>query len=217
MIGRRSPSFQLRISFCKDTTGSSNVEDMLIKMLSSCTQQSKPIAFNIEEDSMFAILHHDQSLDMRAPTSQDWSQPTPPSLSVRQEDLFFLAPLPTTTAHEAAYSKREVARSFNARRLQASLGFSPDAKMISALNAGAFLNCDILPEDGTAILGASIAALKGRTVRARSFPALQSHRDSKSHRDFAEQHMHCDVMFVNKQPFLVSITHPLGIVLIACV
>ena len=29
--------------------------------------------------------------------------------------------------------------------------------------------------------------------------------------------MHCDVMFVNRQPFLVSITHPLGIVLVACV
>ena len=29
--------------------------------------------------------------------------------------------------------------------------------------------------------------------------------------------MHCDIMFINKQPFLVSITHPLGIVLVGCV
>ena len=135
----------------------------------------------------------------------------------KAEGAFFTAPLPTTTANEAAYSKREVSRSFDARRLQASLGFPPDSKLISALNAGAFLNCDILPEDvsrATAIWGTNIAALKGRTVRARPFPALPM---TKSHRDCSEQHMHCDVMFVNKQPFLVSITHPLGIVLVACV
>ena len=36
-------------------------------------------------------------------------------------------------------------------------------------------------------------------------------------RKFDAQHMHCDIMFINKQPFLVTITHPLEIVLVSCV
>lgn len=35
-------------------------------------------------------------------------------------------------------------------------------------------------------------------------------------RHFDDQYMHCDIMFVNQQPYLVSIIHPLGIVLVAC-
>ena len=79
-----------------------------------------------------------------------------------------------------------------------------DTKFITALKAGTFLNCDVLPKDVTrasAIWGPSIPALKGRTVR----PSLRS---------LSAQHMHCDIMFVNKQPFLVSITHPIGMVLV---
>ena len=113
MIERRSPSFQLRISSCKDGTGSSNVEDMLIKMLFSCTQQNKPIAFNIEEDSMFAISHHDHSLDMRTPTSRDRSQPTPPSLSTRQEDLY--------SQHVCQRQRQIRQRTPSARWLEASM------------------------------------------------------------------------------------------------
>ena len=104
-----------------------------------------------------------------------------------------------------------------ARRFQASLGFPPDAKLISALNAGAFLNCDILPEDikrATTIWGPNVAALKGRTTKSKPMPAIQQ---SVTRRSFADQHMHCDIMFINKQAYLVSVTHPLGIVLVACI
>ena len=131
--------------------------------------------------------------------------------------ILYASRLPTTAANEKDYSNREVKRSIAARRLQASLGFPPDTKFISALRAGAFLNCDILPEDvlrATAIWGANVAALKGRTTRERPLPPPQQ---PMSRRSFDEQHMHCDVMFINRQPFLVSITHPLAIVLVACV
>ena len=61
--------------------------------------------------------------------------------------LLYSTVLPTATSNEGEFTKREVNRSVNARRLQASLGFPPDNKLIAALNAGAFLNCDILPSD----------------------------------------------------------------------
>ena len=112
--------------------------------------------------------------------------------------ILYTAKLPTTTANEAEYSKREVARSVFARRLQAILGFPPDSKLITALRAGTFLNCDVLPEDvtrATAIWGPSIPALKGRTVREKPVSPPQL---IPSLRTLSAQHMHADIMCVNK-------------------
>jgi hypothetical protein len=107
--------------------------------------------------------------------------------------------LPTTIGNEANFTKREVQRSIIARQLQASLGFPPDQKLISALRAGWFLNCDVLPEDITRanqIWGTNVAALKGRTTRERPMPPPQIPANRRS---FDEQHMHCDIMFINRQ------------------
>ena len=145
---------------------------------------------------------------------QSFQQPRPTIVMTPKVSMLYTTKLPTTEANEAKYSKREVARSVYARRLQAILGFPPDIKFITALKAGTFLNCDVLPEDVTrasAIWGPSIPALKGRTVRARPSPPPQL---SPSLRSLSAQHMHCDIMFVNKQPFLVSITHSIGMVLV---
>ena len=125
--------------------------------------------------------------------------------------------LPTAAENEAAFTKREVTRSGHARKFQASLGFPPDDKLITALNAGTFLNCDILPSDvkrATAIWGLSVAALKGRTTRQRPLPPPQALITTRASDN---QHMHCDLMFVNKQPYLVSITNPIGLILVALV
>ena len=129
--------------------------------------------------------------------------------------LLYGKKLPTTVGNEANFTKREVQRSIIARQLQASLGFPPDQKLITALRAGSFLNCDVLPEDITranAIWGTNVASLKGRTTRVRPMPPPQT---PATRRSFDEQHMHCDIMFINRQGYLVSITHPLGIVLVA--
>jgi Zinc knuckle len=84
--------------------------------------------------------------------------------------MFYTNSLPTVASNAADFTRREVQRSTLARRFQASLGFPPDDKFITALNAGTFLNCDILPADvrrATIIWGPSIAALKGRTTCQR--------------------------------------------------
>jgi hypothetical protein len=125
--------------------------------------------------------------------------------------------LPTTTSNAADFTRREVQRSTLARRFQASLGFPPDDKFITALNAGTFLNCDILPADvrrATTIWGPSTAAMKGRTTRQRPLPPPQA---PLTFRSYTDQHMHYDIMFVNKQAYVVSITQPLGLILVASV
>ena len=67
----------------------------------------------------------------------------PTTVRTPRATALYTAKLQTTTENESQYTKREVSRSTKARRLQASLGFPPDTKLISALRAGAFLNCDV--------------------------------------------------------------------------
>ena len=122
----------------------------------------------------------------------------------------------TTTDLEALYTTRQVKRSATARRFQAALGFPPDAKMIRALRAGTFMHSDILPEDvtrATHMWGPCIFALKGRTTREKPVPQPQGPLTS---RRMEPQHMHCDLMFINKQAFLVSITQPVGVCQTTC-
>jgi hypothetical protein len=116
----------------------------------------------------------------------------------KQAILLCSTKLPTTAANEAKYSKREVQRSVEARRLQASLGFPPDKKLIAALNAGSFMNCTVIAADvtrATAIWGPQVAALKGRTTRSKPMPPPQ---EPEVRRRFVAQHMYCDIMSVNK-------------------
>jgi Reverse transcriptase (RNA-dependent DNA polymerase) len=118
---------------------------------------------------------------------------------------------------ERLYTTREVKRSAIARRFQAALGFPPDAKMISATRSGTFLNSDVLPEDilrATHMWGPCLPGLKGRTTRERPMPPPQGLITTRRE---SAQHMHCDLMFINKQPYLVSLTQPAGIYQTSCI
>ena len=136
------------------------------------------------------------------PDARHTSEPTARTLSAHpaivrtpNHTMFYTNILPTTASSAADFTRREVQRSTLARRFQASLGFPPDEKFITALNAGTFLNCDILPSDvrrATTIWGPSIAALKGRTTRQRPLPPPQALPTYRSH---MQQHMHCDIMY----------------------
>ena len=130
----------------------------------------------------------------------------------------YTAYIPTTSKLEDLYSVREVKRSATARRFQAALGFPSDVKLIRALKSGTFLNSDIQPEvvaRATHMWGPSISAMKGRTVRSRPTPDSQK---PVYLRFVYPQIMHCDIMYINKQAYLVSINHPggLGMSQVAC-
>jgi hypothetical protein len=83
--------------------------------------------------------------------------------------MFYTNSLPTTASNAADFTRREVQRSTLARRFQASLGFPPDDKFITALNAGTFLNCDILPADVSEAhrVGLVIQACDGCCIKKR--------------------------------------------------
>jgi hypothetical protein len=144
---------------------------------------------------------------------------THPTATIAQTlttSIVYTAQLPTTTEMEKLYTTREVKRSAIARRFQAALGFPPDAKMIRATRSGTFLNSDILPEDtlrATHMWGPCISGLKGRTTWERPMPPPQG---PITMRRESPQHMHCDLMFIDKQAYLVSLTQPAGIYQTSC-
>jgi hypothetical protein len=60
------------------------------------------------------------------------------------------------------------------------------------------MNCTVIAADvtrATAIWGPQVAALKGRTTRSKPMPPPQ---EPEVRRRFVAQHMHCDIMSVNK-------------------
>jgi hypothetical protein len=77
-----------------------------------------------------------------APTSR-FSSADVATVCKQLATMLFGTKLPTVSPNEPLYSKREVQRSVEARRL----GFPPDNKFIAALNAGSFLNCTVIVAD----------------------------------------------------------------------
>ena len=133
------------------------------------------------------------------------------------KNIVYVAKLPTTDQNEQSVSQRQLERSIGARKLQASLGFPSDSKLIRALNAGTFLNCPVLPEDvtrATKIWGPNVASIQGKTNRVRPYPPPQN---TLGRRNIEPQEMHCDIMFVNKMPVVISLTQPIGVIQVACV
>ena len=131
--------------------------------------------------------------------------------------LYTVAKLPTTAENETTVSTRQKLRSIEARKFQASLGFPGDKKLIASLNAGTFLNCDILPSDvtrATDLWGPNIAIIQGRTNRMKPLPPPQNPLQRRS---FSPQEMLVDILFINKIPVVISLTQPIGVTQVACV
>ena len=81
--------------------------------------------------------------------------------------------------------------------------------------AGTFLNCSVVPEDvhrATNIWGPDSASLKGRMTETRPLTAAAV---PLARRRFEPQSLHCDIFYVNKGAYLLSVTTPLGYVLIS--
>ena len=123
--------------------------------------------------------------------------------------------LPTTTSNEASVTVRQRERAVYARKVQASLGFPSDQKFITMLRAGCILNCDVLPDDvirATALWGPNLSIIQGKTTQRRPIIPPQNVVRRREHQP---QVMHADIMFVNKQAILVSVTLPIGIMQVA--
>ena len=105
------------------------------------------------------------------------------------------------------YSKREIQKAIKARQIQRRLGFVNKDRLIEMLSKGALLNCDVGKKDilrAEDIFGQDIGEIKGKST-SRKAPRVEQPDKIKENVQIQNQEAHCDLMFLNGRPFLVTV------------
>jgi len=113
----------------------------------------------------------------------------------------------------AQYTKRELDEADEAWAFVRRGNLSFEAAVSLATRSNDIHGCDIKRESivrAFAIHGADRAAVRGST--RRTSPAVTEQQGERA--DVAGQELHSDVMWVRKQPFLVSVSWPLDLTLV---
>jgi len=108
------------------------------------------------------------------------------------------------------YTAREIAQADAARDLQRKLGIPSDEVLTELINSGGLMNCSVTARDvarARHLYGPSLASLKGKTTTHKG-PIVEDGAVMipQVHRD---QTLHTDIMFVEKIPFLITVSTPL--------
>ena len=115
--------------------------------------------------------------------------------------------------NEAKYSKREVASAKLARDVMRKLGYPSQRDMADMLTAGSLLDCPVTIQDvkrAQDIYGDVLAALQGKTKQKKA-AAVQTSSIDVVRRD---QDLHVDLMFIDREPYLVSVSSPLQLLMV---
>ena len=122
--------------------------------------------------------------------------------------------LTTIASNEAQYPKRLVKAARRARDLQARLGFLSTGKLAELINSGNLTNESVSVQDAEralAILGPDIASLKGKTQKRQP---TQLPIETPRQVVRGPLVLHLDIIFVRAVPYLLSVTTPLGYIMI---
>ena len=130
------------------------------------------------------------------------------------DNAHILSLINTVEARKEGFSPSDIRRAARARKLQ-NIMMSPSAKQLGGSIIQHLQNCDVTRRDilnAESIYGPSLSALKGKTVR-RPTPIGKQHTEPvpphilATHRNYD---LTVDIMFVNKIPFLVTLSRGLA-------
>lgn len=115
--------------------------------------------------------------------------------------------------NKLGYSKRELTDAVRARELSARVAYPSNKDLAELLTTGGIINCPVTAHDvarAEKIFGPDIAVLKGKTPKRKSLriklvPVPETVLSTKV------QNLHCDVMFVDSLPYLLTVSEPLGL------
>lgn len=120
----------------------------------------------------------------------------------------------TVAENELLYTRREVEDAKKARQLMKELGYPSEASMIELINTGSILNCPVTAHDvhrASKIWGNDVPSMKGKQKLVKSNPVKV---------EFVPRPvvsllvLHIDLMMVETELFLISVSTPLGLTLV---
>ncbi len=120
----------------------------------------------------------------------------------------------TVEANEMKYTKREVESAKEARNLMIKLGYISSKDLIYLLSNGGIVNSNVTPKDvlrAIDIYGKTIGELKGKTVDRKTKDIQPV---DVQHSIQVDQEIYGDVMFVEGQPYLLTVSAPLGLTVV---
>ena len=108
-------------------------------------------------------------------------------------------------------SRQDIIRADTARRLQHTIGYPSDKHFMSIINNNALPNCLVSPCDlnnAKIVYGPDVHQLMGKSTRKRPSPVHNNRVviPPQIKESYSELKLAANVMFVNKQPFLVTIS-----------
>ena len=112
----------------------------------------------------------------------------------------------TVTDNSKFYTKRQRVMANKARLLQRRLGFVSTQNLIKMINSGLILNCEVTQGDvqrAELIYGQDIGEIKGKST-AEKGPIIVIDDNIKA-AIIEPQVAHCDIFFVDKKPFLLTL------------
>lgn len=118
--------------------------------------------------------------------------------------------LVTVAENEGRYSLREVKAAKQAKELIRRLCYPSLDSIQKMINNNAIMNCPVTSQDierAVDIYGTELAYLKGKTTKQRSVQVSRESRLLISR----NQALHVDIMFINKEAYLLSVSTPLGL------
>jgi hypothetical protein len=124
----------------------------------------------------------------------------------RSEDCL----ISTVAENESKFSKREVRDAKQASQLTRRMAYPSDKDLIKLVTSGQINDSTVTVQDinrAATIYGPPLASLKGKTVA--KVPAIVKPINIPR-TVFTNQVLHVDVMFVDNDPYLISIATPLG-------
>ena len=122
-----------------------------------------------------------------------------------------VAAVTTVDDNMSKYSKREIAGAENARELMRQLGYPSSRDLMDLIKSGGIINSNVTAQDvyrASQIFGADLASLKGKTVTTKPEPAKIEYIPKPTQEELT---LHTDIMFVERDPYLVSVSTPLGL------
>jgi hypothetical protein len=163
------------------------------------------VSYDSPTDTMRAVINGETRVFHRIGNHYEY---TMPDTMDKIPDMCMSLQVPTTRDLEAQYTRDEVSRFRKAGDAIAALGYPSPKRLFTAIKYGVIENLRISEDDirGYLHIYGNVPFVKGRATdfKIRPRPYVPIYHDVQRN-----QKLHADIMFLNGEPFLITVSEPL--------